>query len=116
MSYAALAAVHGEPIVLHDVDGSTNTTIEDALVTTDNPSVTLGDGISERSGILRIPAEHETAAQTCNTVTLRGEVWHIVAQGTPWAGRVRIELVNREQHHTNVLDLHDRQTVWGDSA
>ena len=103
----------GEEVVLHHRTSDISTEIPNAVVAISPPvSVSIDTKRAESSGVLRLPAANLQAAREANTVTVRGQLWHILAVGKPFAGWVRCEIATEEQDHTNIFDLNDNQTVW----
>lgn len=111
---SASRLLHGETITLHDRDGVSDTEIADAVVSVSQPQVTIDGGKAEYNGVLRLAAEHRPAALTCNTVTARGQTWHILSVGDVYADSFRVEITREDQVHTNIFDLNDVQTEWGE--
>lgn len=103
----------GETVTLIHRTSGISIEIQNAVVAISPPvSVSIGTKRAESSGVLRLPAAQLQAAREANTVNVRGQLWHILAVGKPFAGWVRCEISTEEQDHTNIFDLNDTQTVW----
>lgn len=105
--------LRGEAITLHDRDGDISTEISDAVVSVSPPiGVGIDAGKAEYSGALRLAATHRAAALTCNTVTVRGDVWHVLSVGRVHGDSFRVEIGRTDEQHSNKFDFNDQQAVW----
>ncbi len=111
------ADLRGETVTLHNrMDTDDTTEITDAVVSITPPAgVSIGSGKAESSGVLRLPVAHLAAAKQANTVTVRGELWHVLAVGHVIGGRFRCEIAREEPEHSNLFDLNDQQAVWSEA-
>ncbi|MCA9063417.1 MAG: hypothetical protein KDA96_10170 [Planctomycetaceae bacterium] len=111
---SAQRVLRGETVLLRDPAGDISVEIPDAVVSLTSPAVTRGAGPVERSGTLRVAAEHHAAAKSAHTVTVRGELWSVLTVGDLYAGEFTVEFGRGDLAHTNLFDLQDVQAVWGD--
>jgi len=103
----------GESITLHGVDGVTATVVSDAVVGINPPvGVSINTGKAEYTGVLRLAADHRAAALTSNTVTVRGNSWHVLSVGEVYADSFRVEIAREDQVHSNKFDINDQQALW----
>lgn len=108
------ATLHGESVTIKRANG-TETTITDAIVTIDNPSIGgAGDGAMPQTGVIRLPEARRAEALLCTIATTRGTEFQIVSVGKPYGGFFRIEIATRDDQnsHSNLFDLGGRQLPW----
>lgn len=109
-------SLSGETVTLIHRTSGISTEIQNAVVGISPPvSVSMDTKRAESSGVLRLPAANLQAAREANMVTVRGQLWHILAVGKPFAGWVRCEIATEEQDHSNSFTLRDEQAVWSES-